>query len=60
MKFEFKPSFDRSVKNPPKKTKQEIKEICFSLIDVLGGERSLPAGLGLKNLRRNFGRLGRD
>ncbi len=29
MKFEFKPSFDRSVKSLPSKTKKEIKELCI-------------------------------
>ena len=42
MKFEFKPSFDRSVKSLSLKNKKEIKELCFSLIDVLSGESSLP------------------
>jgi len=54
MKFEFKPSFDRSVKNLSPENKKEIKELCFCLIDVLSGERSLPRGFGLKNLRKNF------
>lgn len=54
MKFEFKPSFDKSVKNLSSKNKKEIKELCFSLIDVLSGQSSLPGGFGLKNLRRNF------
>jgi len=52
MKFEFKPSFDRSAKKLSPKTRQEIKELCLSLIDVLSGEISLPRGFGLKNLRR--------
>jgi len=54
MIFEFKPSFDRSIKSLSKKTKQEIKELCIELIDVLSGESSLPGGFGLKNLRKNF------
>ena len=54
MIFEFKPSFDRSIKSLPQKTNQEIKELCLSLIDVLSGEISLPGGFGLKNLRKNF------
>jgi len=54
MRFEFKPSFDRSVKSLPSETKQEIKELCINLIDRLSSRRSLSTGLGLKNLRKNF------
>ena len=54
MKYEFKASFDKSVKSLPSETKQEIKELCITLIDVLSGEQDLSAGMGLKNLRKNF------
>jgi len=47
MKYEFKPSFDRSVKSLPLKEKQEIKELCIDLIDVLSGDRELSSGMGL-------------
>lgn len=53
MKYEFKPSFDRSVKSLPPEIKQEVKELCLTLIDVLSGERELSVGMGLKNLRKN-------
>jgi hypothetical protein len=35
MRFEFKPSFDRSVKSLSPSVKQEIKELCLHLVDVL-------------------------
>ena len=54
MKYEFKSSFDRSVKSLPSEKKQEVKELCIALIDVLSGEQELSVGLGLKNLRKNF------
>jgi mRNA-degrading endonuclease RelE of RelBE toxin-antitoxin system len=54
MKYEFKPSFDRSVKSLPQETKQEIKELCAALIDMLSGEQELSAGMRLKNLRKDF------
>lgn len=57
MKYEFKPSFDRSVKSLPPKTKQEIKELCIALIDILSGQLELSAGLGLKNLSKNFWKM---
>jgi mRNA-degrading endonuclease RelE of RelBE toxin-antitoxin system len=54
MKFEFKPSFDRSVKALPLKEKDEIKELCMILIDILSEQRELSKGIGLKNLRKNY------
>ena len=54
MKYEFKSSFDKSVKSLPSETKQEVKELCIALIDVLSREQELSVGLGLKNLRKNF------
>jgi mRNA-degrading endonuclease RelE of RelBE toxin-antitoxin system len=54
MRYEFKPSFDKSVKTLSSENKQEIKELCIHLIDVLSGERELSVGLGLKNLKKNF------
>ena len=54
MKYEFKSSFDRSVKSLPSEKKQEVKELCIALIDVLSGEQELSVGMGLKNLRKNF------
>ncbi|MBS3819768.1 hypothetical protein KGY73_09735 [bacterium] len=54
MNYEFKPSFDRSVKSLPLKKKQEIKELCTTLIDVLSEKQELSPGMGLRNLRENF------
>ncbi len=54
MKYEFKPSFDRSIKSLPSEIKKEVKELCIALIDILSGEQELSAGMGLKNLRKNF------
>lgn len=54
MKFEFKNSFDRSIKTLPEEKKQEIKDLCIKLIEVISGEGQLSAGMGLKNIRKNF------
>ena len=54
MRYEFKPSFDRSVKSLPSDTKQEIKELCINLIDMLSIGKPISRELGLKNLRKNF------
>jgi len=54
MRFEFKPSFDRSVKSLPPEIKKEIKELCINLIDMLSSGRTISRGMGIKNLRKNF------
>jgi mRNA-degrading endonuclease RelE of RelBE toxin-antitoxin system len=54
MKYEFKPSFDRSIRSLAPEIQQEVKELCIALIDILSGELELSVGMGLKNLRKNF------
>ena len=54
MKFEFKPSFDRSVKSFQGPEKEEIKKVAIQLIDMLSQDREIHKGLGLKRLRGNF------
>jgi len=54
MRFEFKPSFERSIKSFPDKKKEEIKEVALELIDVLSHERDIHKGIGLKRLKGNF------
>lgn len=45
MKYEFKPSFDRSVKPFPPEIQQEVKELCIALIEILSGERQLSVAI---------------
>jgi len=54
MKFEFKPSFDRSVKSFPDYEKTEIKNLAIELVDMLSRDRAIHKGIGLKRLRGNF------
>ena len=54
MKFEFKPSFERSIKALNQSDKQEIKEVAVYLIDILSQDRPLQQGVGLKRLRGNI------
>ncbi|MBI4430095.1 MAG: hypothetical protein HY587_00075 [Candidatus Omnitrophica bacterium] len=54
MRFEFKPSFDRSIKSLPQTEKADVKEAAFQLIDLLSKERQIHQGLGLKRLAGNF------
>jgi mRNA-degrading endonuclease RelE of RelBE toxin-antitoxin system len=54
MRFEFKPSFDRSIKSLPPTEKASIKEVASQLIHVLSKDRQIHQGLGLKRLREDF------
>ena len=54
MKFEFKPSFDRSVKTFPEADKNEMKSLAIQLVEMLSRDREIHKGIGLKRLRGNF------
>lgn len=54
MRFEFKPSFDRSVKKFRNREKQELKKIAIQIIDILSCDRIVHKGIGLKRLKDNF------
>jgi hypothetical protein len=54
MRFEFKPSFDRSVKGFPGREKEEVKKVAIQAIDVLSQDKIIHKGLGLKRLKGNF------
>ena len=54
MRFEFKPSFERSLKALPSSEKTDIKEVTSKLIDILSADRQIHQGLGLKRLTRHF------
>ena len=54
MRFEFKPSFDRSIKTLPPNEKNAVKDAAAQLIDVLSKDRQIHQGLGLKRLRTDF------
>lgn len=54
MRFEFKPSFDRSVKSLRGKEKDEIKQVAIETIDILSQDRILHKGIGLKRLKGDY------
>lgn len=54
MRFEFKPSFDKSVRSFHAKEKEEIKRIALQTIDILSHEKIIYKGIGLKRLKGNF------
>jgi len=51
VRYEFKPSFDRSIKSLPLDQKEEIKGVCLAFLDLLEKKNPLPAGTGLKRLQ---------
>jgi hypothetical protein len=46
MTFEFKPSFDRSIRELPLADKVAVKDAAVQLIDVLSQDREIYPGLG--------------
>jgi hypothetical protein len=54
VRYEFKPSFDRSVKSRSPSEKVEIVEACLEFLDVLERHHQVAAGAGLKRLRGDF------
>ena len=54
MRFEFKPSFERSIKSLTPSEKTDVKEAASQLIDVLSRDRQMHQGLGLKRLGGDF------
>ena len=54
MRFEFKPSFDRSVKSCHSKQKEEIKQAALQAVDILSQDREIHKGIGLKRLKGDY------
>ena len=52
--WEFKPSFDKSVKSLSKNNKEAIKDLAKRLINVLEGKKIPSKGLSLTPLRKDF------
>jgi mRNA-degrading endonuclease RelE of RelBE toxin-antitoxin system len=54
MRFEFKSSFDRSLKSFHKPEQEEIKKATRQTIEMFLSDRNVTPGAGLKQLRRNY------
>lgn len=54
MRFEFKPSFDRSVKTLRGREKDEVKQVAMQAIDILSQDRLIHKGFGLKRLKGDY------
>ncbi|MCU0665677.1 MAG: hypothetical protein MUF05_01100 [Candidatus Omnitrophica bacterium] len=54
MRFEFKPSFEHSLKSLHSKTQEEVKNSCLKIIDILSQDRFIHKGIGLKRLKGDY------
>jgi mRNA-degrading endonuclease RelE of RelBE toxin-antitoxin system len=54
LRFEFKPSFDRSIKSLDPGLKSETKAACLAFLALIEERKPLPSGIGLKRLRGDF------
>ena len=54
MRYEFKKSFDKSLKNLPEDSKIIIKELAFNSIDTISTGKKPPKGMRLKRLRKDY------
>jgi len=54
MRFEFKPSFERSLKSLRPKIQEQVKDSCLKTIDILSQDRFIHKGIGLKRLKGDY------
>jgi len=54
MRYEFKKSFNRCVKNLPEEAKIAIKKLAFDSIDVISTGKKPAKGIRLKRLRKDY------
>ncbi len=54
MRFEFKPSFDKSIKCFQGSEKEDIKQAAIQTINILSHNKTINKGIGLKRMQGNF------
>jgi hypothetical protein len=54
VRYQFKPSFHRSIKLLYPIQKDEITATCLAFLDLLEARIPLPTGIGLKRLQADF------
>lgn len=54
MRYEFKKSFNKCVKDLPEETKIAIKELAFDCIDIISAGKKPAKGIRLKRLRKDY------
>ena len=52
--YDFKPSFERTIKGFPVQKQEQIKSLAKHLIWLLSRGQCLPKGMGLTRLRGNY------
>lgn len=52
--YDFRPSFERTIKSFPAQKQQQIKSLAKHLIWLLSKGQRLPKGMGLTRLRGNY------
>ena len=52
--YNFKPSFEKSIRKFPLQKKQQIKSLAKHLIFLLSKNQDLPKGMGLTRLRKKY------
>jgi len=54
MRFEFKPSFEHSLKSLSPHNKEEVRKVALQAIDILSQDRFIHKGIGLKRLKGDY------
>jgi mRNA-degrading endonuclease RelE of RelBE toxin-antitoxin system len=54
MRFEFKPSFERSLQALHPNNQQQVKNACLKTIEILSQDRFIHKGIGLKRLKGDY------
>ncbi|MCK4463638.1 MAG: hypothetical protein KAU58_04940 [Candidatus Omnitrophica bacterium] len=54
MRYEFKKSFNKCIKNLPEEAKLAIKELAFDTIDVISTGKKPSKGMRLTRLRKDY------
>ena len=54
MRYEFKKSFNKCIRNLPEETKIAIKELAFDSIDIISVGKKPAKGMRLKRLRKDY------
>ena len=57
MRYEFKKSFNKCIKNLPEEVKIAIKELAFDSIDIISTGKKPAKGIRLKRYAKIIGKL---
>jgi mRNA-degrading endonuclease RelE of RelBE toxin-antitoxin system len=54
VRYTFRPSFDRSIKSVHPNQKNKLKSLCITFLELLESRSTIPAGMGLKRLFKDY------